>query len=209
MKNVKKKTKDSSRRWLFRQLNDPYIKQAKVSGYRSRSAFKLKEMQEKENIISKGSRILDLGCAPGGWSQVLTEITGVCVWGVDLMDTQPLSNFSFFKGDFFTPIVNAWIQEQGPFCGVVSDAAPPSTGHHATDLVRIEHMVEMVWEIAYPVLRPGGFFLVKAFHTQGVQKLYTYWKKKFEEVKYLKPRASRKESKEIYILGKGYSHSLD
>ncbi|ETZ07216.1 ribosomal RNA large subunit methyltransferase E [Holospora obtusa F1] len=189
---------------MLRQLTDPYIKQAKISGYRSRSAFKLKEIQEKERIIYQGNRILDLGCAPGGWSQVLTEIPGVLVWGVDLIDMQPLNNVHFFQGDFSNIEAKSWISKQGVFDGVVSDAAPSSTGHHATDLIRIEHMVEIVWEVTHSVLRPGGFFLVKAFHTQGIQVLLANWKLNFKEVKYLKPKSSRKESKEIYILAKGY-----
>ncbi|PPE03776.1 RlmE family RNA methyltransferase [Holospora curviuscula] len=205
MKGIKKKTSVSSKRWLLRQLNDPYVKDAKLSGYRTRSAFKLQEIQEKERIIRPGNRILDLGCAPGGWSQVMTELPGVFVWGVDLVNIQPIPQVHFFQGDFSTPETRLWIQDHGPFSGVVSDAAPTSTGHHTTDLIRIEHMVEVVWNIAHPVLCLDGFFLVKAFHTQRVQELYSHWRRIFKEVKYIKPKASRKESKEIYILARGYT----
>ena len=206
-KRIRKKTTDASKRWLLRQLHDPYVKQAKRSGYRSRSAFKLKEIQDKEKIIHPGSRILDLGCSPGGWSQVMTQIAGVHVWGVDLVCMPPIFRVDFFQGDFNSPETQLWIQGHGPFSGIVSDAAPSSTGHHGTDLVRVEHMVEVVWDVSYPVLQLGGFFLVKAFHTQRIQDLCSHWRQRFKEVKYLKPKASRKESKEIYILAQGYLFS--
>ena len=208
VQKILKKTKEGSKRWLRRQLNDPYVKQAKALGYRSRSAFKLLEIQEKERILNPGMHILDLGCAPGGWSQVMTHIPQVSVVGVDLLPTAPIANLEFLQGDFLDAAVQAWIHDRGPFHGVVSDAAPSSTGHHATDLLRIEHMAELVWSIAQPVLAVGGFFLVKAFHTQGVQKLQQEWKKQFKRVQYIKPKSSRKESKEIYILASFYKQSL-
>lgn len=204
VQKITKKTKEGSKRWLRRQLNDPYVKQAKTLGYRSRSAFKLLEIQEKEHIIRPGLHILDLGCAPGGWSQIMTHIPKVSVAGVDLLPTEAMPGLDFLQGDFLDPKVQAWIQSKGPFHGVVSDAAPSSTGHHATDLLRIEHMAEMVWSIAKPVLASGGFFLVKAFHTQGIQRLHQEWKKEFKRVQYIKPKSSRKESKEIYILASCY-----
>jgi len=208
IRKITKKTRETSKRWLLRQLNDPYVKQAKSLGYRSRSAFKFQEIQEKECIVKPRYRMLDLGCAPGGWCQIMGSIPDVQVVGVDLLPMEALPNVDFIQGDFSFPEIQEKIGVWGPFHGVVSDASPSSTGHHATDLLRIEHMVEIVWSIAEPLLRSEGFFLVKAFHTQGIQRLQLSWKRVFTSVKYIKPKASRKESKEIYILARGYRGRL-
>ncbi|OJU72688.1 MAG: hypothetical protein BGO07_00465 [Alphaproteobacteria bacterium 40-19] len=202
--SLKRSHKPSSQGWLLRQLNDPYVKQARYFGYRCRSAFKLKEMQEKENFFKKGQRILDLGCAPGSWSQVAKEYTQGFVLGVDLLPCQGMTGIEFFQGDFCEPEIQAQITSKGPFDGVISDAAPSSTGHQATDLLRIGQLAEDIWEFTPGLLRPGGFFLIKAYHTQEVQSLTAQWKQRFQRVSYLKPNASRKESKEIYVYASGY-----
>jgi 23S rRNA (uridine2552-2'-O)-methyltransferase len=205
---LREKKKVSSERWLLRQMNDPYVKQAQDSGYRSRSAFKLQEMLDKLDVIKPNLRILDLGCAPGGWCQILKTYTPRRLVGVDLLEVHPLEGLEFLQGDFCSPRVQDFLADQGPFDAILSDAAPLSTGHHMTDLLRISQMVEDVWDVAQPLLAPGGVFLAKAFHTQDIQKLCAFWRTCFEAVSYIKPQASRKESKEIYICAKGYSGTI-
>lgn len=198
---LKKKTKPSSQKWLRRHLNDPYVHRAAAEGFRCRSAFKLKEIQDRFSVLSQGQTVLDLGCAPGGWSQVVTQFLkgrGRLI-GIDLLAIEPLSGMDFYQGD----ILELPIEEilQGVNCDVVlSDMAPSLTGHGATDRIRMEELVETVWAIAQERLKPGGALIFKTFHGDMLAQLVPF----FGSVQYVKPLSSRSESKEMYLVARNF-----
>ncbi|RCL03997.1 MAG: 23S rRNA (uridine2552-2'-O)-methyltransferase [Candidatus Tokpelaia sp. JSC189] len=207
---VKKKAgtiKASSRRWLERHLNDPYVHQSKVDGYRSRAAYKLIEINNRYKLLKKGQKVIDLGAAPGGWSQVVARIVGSnnenpSVIGIDYLHIDPLPGIILLEMDFLdeeTP--QKLLDALGDRPNIVlSDMAAPTTGHRRTDYLRTVHLCEVAAEFALSVLKPGGHFLVKIFQGGTEKELLTMLKKKFKSVHHVKPSASRAESVELYLL---------
>jgi 23S rRNA (uridine2552-2'-O)-methyltransferase len=195
----------SSRAWLKRQLNDPYVAAARAKGYRSRAAFKLLELDEKFHLLKKGAKVLDLGAAPGGWSQVAAA-RGATVVAADVLDIEPIPGVTFFQADLTDPDVPAMLKQalDGPADLVLTDMAAPTTGHRATDHIRTIALVEIALEVAEDTLKPGGAFVGKVFQGGSSNVLLARLKQAFREVKHVKPPASRSESVELYVVGLGY-----
>ena len=195
----------SSRAWLKRQLNDPYVAAARAKGYRSRAAFKLLELDEKFHLLKKGAKVLDLGAAPGGWSQVAVA-RGATVVAADVLDIEPIPGVTFFQADLTDPDVPAMLKQalDGPADLVLTDMAAPTTGHRATDHIRTIALVEIALEVAEDTLKPGGAFVGKVFQGGSSNVLLARLKQAFREVKHVKPPASRSESVELYVVGLGY-----
>ena len=204
---VKKKRglKASSREWLARQLNDPYVHAAKAKGYRSRAAFKLIELNEKFRFLKKGARVLDLGAAPGGWSQVAAQI-GATVVAADVLEMEPIAGVTFFQADLTDPDVPQMLKQAlaGPADLVLTDMAAPTTGHRATDHIRTAVLVEIALEVALDTLKPGGTFVGKVFQGGSSGALLARLKKAFRDVKHVKPPASRSESVELFVVASGF-----
>jgi len=197
----------SSTRWLERQLNDPLVAQAKREGYRSRAAYKLIEIAEKHRLFRPGKRIVDLGAAPGGWSQVAADKTNARegrgrVVAIDLRDMVPIEGVEFLKLDFHDADAPERLKERlgGPADGVLSDMAANATGHRKTDHLRIVGLIELVVEFASDVLAPGGFLLAKVLQGGAEGDLLARLKREFASVRHLKPKASRADSAELYLL---------
>jgi 23S rRNA (uridine2552-2'-O)-methyltransferase len=195
----------SSRAWLKRQLNDPYVAAARAKGYRSRAAFKLLELDEKFHLLKKGAKVLDLGAAPGGWSQVAAA-RGATVVAADVLDIEPIPGVTFFQADLTDPDVPAMLKQalDGPADLVLTDMAAPTTGHRATDHIRTIALVEIALEVAEDTLKPGGAFVGKVFQGGSSNEILARLKQRFREVKHVKPPASRAESVELYVVGLGY-----
>jgi 23S rRNA (uridine2552-2'-O)-methyltransferase len=203
-----RRRKASSTEWLSRQLNDPYVAEAKRQGYRSRAAFKLKQLDERFHLLRRGARVVDLGCAPGGWSQVAAE-AGARVVGVDLSPTDPLPGARLIQGDFRDAETAATVAALGgPADLVLSDMAAPATGHAATDHLRVVALAEDAFAFAETVLRPGGAFVAKMFKGGTEAALLAALKQAFAEVRHAKPAASRAESAETYVVAKGFRGRL-
>ena len=198
----------SSRVWLQRQLNDPYVAKARAAGYRSRAAFKLVEMDQKFHFLKKGAKVLDLGAAPGGWSQVAAA-KGATVVAADVLMIEEIPGVTFFQADLTDPDVPAMLKAalDGPADLVLTDMAAPTTGHRATDHIRTIALVEIALEVAEDCLRPGGAFVGKVFQGGAEKDVLTKVKKHFAEVKHVKPPASRAESVELYLVAKGFKQS--
>jgi 23S rRNA (uridine2552-2'-O)-methyltransferase len=205
----------SSRTWLERQLNDPYVARARREGFRSRAAYKLIEIDDKHRLLRPGARVIDLGAAPGGWSQVASERVrasagegrgGGRVVAIDLLDMAPIAGVDFIALDFLDPSAPERIETLlgGTADVVLSDMAANATGHRATDHLRIMALAEAAAEIARDVLAPGGSFLCKVLQGGTEAKLLARLKKDFAEVKHVKPAASRRDSAELYLLAKGF-----
>lgn len=210
VKTARKRTL-SSTLWLSRQLNDPYVARAKAEGYRSRAAFKLLEIDERFRILRPGGRIVDLGAAPGGWSQIAAQRVGLeagqgRVVAVDLLDMEPIPGVEFAVMDFNDETAPARIKAMlnGPADGVVSDMAANATGHRKTDQLRIIGLVELASEFAREVLAPRGFFLAKVLQGGTDGELLKSLKRDFETVRHIKPGASRADSSELYVLATGF-----
>ncbi len=197
--------KASSREWLTRQLNDPYVHAAKTSGYRSRAAFKLIELNEKYRFLKKGAAVLDLGAAPGGWSQVAAE-KGATVVAADILEMEPLPGVTIFHADLTDNETPDILKEAlgGPADVVLSDMAAATTGHRQTDHLRTMALAEIALEMAEDTLRPGGIFIVKFFQGGATGELLVRIKKSFEAVKHVKPPASRADSVELYLVAVGF-----
>jgi 23S rRNA (uridine2552-2'-O)-methyltransferase len=197
--------KSSSRQWLARQLNDPYVHAAKSKGYRSRAAFKLIELNEKFRFLRKGAAVLDLGAAPGGWSQVAAE-RGAVVVGADVLEMEALPGVTFFQADLTDPSTPQLLRQAlgGPADVVLSDMAAPTTGHRETDHIRTMALVEIALEVAEDSLKPGGIFIAKLFQGGAAGPLLARIKKSFREVKHVKPPASRADSVELYLVALGF-----
>jgi 23S rRNA (uridine2552-2'-O)-methyltransferase len=203
----------SQQRWLMRQLNDPYVRAAKEQGYRSRAAFKLIEIDDKHHLLNPGMRIVDLGCAPGGWTQVCVERLKLLhqkkgqVIGIDLQEVSPaIEGATLLQGDFTDPILQQQLSAllTGPVNGVISDMAPSSTGHEQTDHLRIMGLTEIALEFALTVLSPGGFFIAKVLQGGSEKDLLNSLKLYFEKVVHAKPPASRRDSSELFVVAKGF-----
>jgi len=203
--------KPSSTRWLERQLNDPYVAAAKSKGYRSRAAFKLIELDEKFNLFKGSATVLDLGAAPGGWSQVARSRIGKKgrVVAADILEMDAIPGVEFLKLDLLSAEAPAAIRNAlaGPADVVLSDMAAPTTGHRATDHLRTVALFEAALETAEDVLKDGGAFVGKVFQGGAAPDLLTRLKKRFREVKHFKPPASRAESVELYLVALGFKGS--
>ena len=195
----------ASQSWLQRQLNDPYVAAAKSKGYRSRAAFKLVEMDERFRLLKKGGRVLDLGSAPGGWSQVAAA-KGAIVVAADVLVMEEVTGVTFFQADLTDPDVPAKLKEAlgGPADLVLTDMAAPTTGHCATDHIRTIALVEIALDVAIDTLGPGGAFVGKVFQGGATGDLLARMKKHFREVKHVKPPASRAGSVELYVVALGF-----
>jgi 23S rRNA (uridine2552-2'-O)-methyltransferase len=196
----------SSQRWLARQLNDPYVQAAKTQGFRSRAAFKLLELDDKYKLIGKGARVVDLGAAPGGWAQVALLRGAAMVVGIDLLPVIPVAGARFVEGDFTGEGMAARLKEMlgGAADLVLSDMAPNTTGHVATDHIRIMALADLALGFAGEVLRPGGAFVAKLFQGGAERDLLNTLKLRFRTVRHAKPPASRKDSKEMYVVATGF-----
>ena len=200
----------SSKLWLDRQLNDPYVARAKREGMRSRAAFKLMEIDDKARFLKKGARVVDLGAAPGGWAQVAAKRVHAPaqgrVIGIDLLDIDPLPGVEFRVFDFLDPGAPDFLKEMlgGPADVVLSDMAANATGHRKTDHIKIVALVEAAFEFASEVLAPGGTFLAKVLQGGTEGSLLAALKRDFATVKHVKPQASRSDSAELYLLATGF-----
>lgn len=210
---IKKKSglKVSSRRWLERHVNDPYVHRAKADGYRARSAYKLLEINDKYRLIEPGMRIVDLGAAPGSWSQIAATLTGSTdekplVAAIDYLPVDPIPGVVILEMDFLddeAPL--ALIESIGGAPGLVmSDMAAPTIGHRKTDHIRTMHLCETAAEFAIEELAPGGSFLAKTFRGGTENELLHRLKTHFKTVRHVKPGASREESVELYLLATGF-----
>lgn len=202
LKTGKHRTK-SSRAWLERQLNDPYVRAAKSEGYRSRAAFKLKEMDDKFRFLKRGSKAVDLGAAPGGWTQVLVERCGEGnVVGADIQPMDPIEGAHLLQIDFMLDTAPDTIKAclNGPVDVVVSDMAAPATGHRETDHLRVMGLCECALAFACEVLKPGGTFLCKVLRGGTERALLETLKQRFGRVLHFKPPASRADSAEMYVI---------
>lgn len=198
----------SSRRWLERQLNDPYVHAAKSKGYRSRAAFKLIELDSKFHFLKKGARVLDLGAAPGGWTQVAAQRIGETghIVAIDILEMEPMPGVEIFHADLTDPEIPAQLKQalRGAADVVLSDMAASTTGHRATDHLRTIALLEAAVDLAEDVLKPGGIFIGKAFQGGATGDLLARIKKSFRDVKHVKPPASRAESVEFYLIAQGF-----
>ncbi|MCD1265284.1 23S rRNA methyltransferase [Shinella sp. AETb1-6] len=209
---VKKgKLKASSRRWLERHINDPYVQRAKLEGYRARAAFKLLEIDEKHNILGGARRIIDLGAAPGSWSQIAAKVTNSTdadprVAAIDFLEMDPLPGVRILQMDFLDPDAPRQLIEAvgGTPNLVISDMAAPTTGHRQTDHLRTMHLCEVAAYFAVEVLAEGGHFLAKTFQGGTERDLLNMLKQNFRQVIHVKPGASRAESVEMFLLAKGF-----
>ncbi len=205
-----KTRKPSSRRWLERQLNDPYVARAKRDGLRSRSAFKLSEIDDKARFLKKGACIIDLGAAPGGWSQVAAKRVGAPQQGrvvaIDVLPMEPVAGVEFAQLDFLDPAAPEKLKTMlgGGADVVLSDMAANATGHAKTDHLKIMALVEAAAELAREVLKPGGTFLTKVLQGGTEASLLAALKRDFKQVKHMKPPASRADSAELYLLATGF-----
>ena len=204
--------KTSSNRWLERQLNDPYVLQSKRMGYRSRAAFKLIQLDEKYKFLGKGKTIVDLGCAPGGWTQVAAyrnKGTGQVV-GIDILQTQPIEGATLICQDFTSADAPDKLKAllNGPADIVMSDMAANTTGHQQTDHLRTIGLVEAAYEFAKEVLAEGGIFIAKVFQGGAEGELLADMKKNFAKVSHFKPDASRSTSPETYVIAQGFKKKL-
>ncbi|HXU57649.1 MAG TPA: RlmE family RNA methyltransferase [Verrucomicrobiae bacterium] len=201
----------SSIRWLERQLNDPYVAEAQRQGYRSRAAFKLQQLDDRFHLLGPGKRVIDLGAAPGGWTQVAVERCSPPegkpgkqgrVVGIDLTPMAPIPGAELIELDFLDPAAPARLKAAlgGPADVVLSDMAAPATGHARTDHIKIIALAEAAHAFAAEVLKPGGAFIAKVLQGGATQELLAALKRDFAEVRHVKPAASRADSAEIYVV---------
>jgi 23S rRNA (uridine2552-2'-O)-methyltransferase len=206
-----KNRSQSSRRWLERQLNDPYVARAKREGFRGRAAFKLIEIDDKHRLLRKGARVVDLGAAPGGWSQVAARRVGAREGGgrvvaIDILPMAPVAGVEFLQLDFLDPHAPAAIEAalDGSADVVLSDMAANATGHRKTDHLKIMALAEAAADFAREVLSLGGAFLCKVLQGGTEATLLAALKRDFASVKHVKPQSSRSDSAELYLLATGF-----
>ena len=205
-----KRRKLASTRWLERQLNDPYVAEAKRLGYRGRAAFKLLQLDAKVQFLKPHSRVVDLGCAPGGWLQVMaTKCPKGQIVGIDLQAVEPVAGTYAIVGDVRDPQDRQRLRAllQGPADAVISDMATASTGHSQTDHMRVMELIATSFDFAKQVMRPGGTFLAKTLRGGSDTELLSQFKKAFEKVRHIKPSASRDDSKETFLVATGFRHN--
>ena len=205
----------SSQRWLQRQLNDPYVAEAKKRGYRSRAAFKLLQIDDQFHLLKPGGRVVDLGAAPGGWTQVAVERVkpgqgkekgGGVVVGIDLTPVEPIAGATVLAKDFYDDDAPAVLEELlgGPADVVLSDMAAAATGETQVDHLRIMGLAEAAHDFACQVLKPGGSFVAKVLRGGTERTLLDRLKRDFTKVRHVKPEASRADSAEMYVVGTGF-----
>ena len=199
----------SSKKWLEERARDKYVKKSKQAGFRSRASFKLLEIQEKDRFIKPGMVVVDLGCAPGGWSQAAKSLVGDkgSVFAIDILPMAPISGVKFIQGDFTDDAVfeNLIEKVQGESVDlVISDMAPNITGIRAIDQPGSMHLAELALDFARSILREGAYFLVKVFEGEGIGEFKQVLGSEFEKVKVRKPKASRSRSREVYFLAEKY-----
>jgi 23S rRNA (uridine2552-2'-O)-methyltransferase len=200
------KRNKTSKAWLHRHLTDPYVRQARDEGYRSRAAFKLLEIVGRDHLLKPGMTVVDLGAAPGGWSQAVAAAIGVTgrVIAVDLIELAPVAGVTFIRGDFRAPAVRAELETRlagGRPDLVLSDISPNLTGVTVTDQTRVIALAEAALEFAVQCLKPDGAFLVKVFHGEEFEAFVRRMRRSFATVHKRKPKASRNSSSEVYVLG--------
>lgn len=199
----------SSNEWLRRHVNDPFVKQAQLDGYRSRSAYKLIELNEKDRLIKPGMRIMDLGSAPGGWSQVAGKLVGSKgrVLATDILPMDPLPNVDFIQGDFtdekIVEQLLGWLGG-GQFDLIISDIAPNITGIDSADQASSMYFLELALDTVRKTLKPGATFVAKMFQGAGSDEYLKDLRRSFEKVLIRKPAASRPKSREVYVVAKGF-----
>ncbi len=206
-----RKRSTSSTRWLQRQLNDPYVAAARREGYRSRAAYKLLEIDDQHHLLRQGARVLDLGATPGGWTQVCVARVGAGkVLAVDINEMDAIAGAQFMQIDFLSPEAPDLIRAAlgGAVNVVLSDMASPATGHRMTDHARIIALCDLAYEFACEVLAPGGSFCAKVLQGGTEAKLLARMKQMFTSVRHVKPKSSRADSKEIYVLATGFKGNI-
>ena len=211
LKNARKMT-TGSQRWVRRHINDPYVQKARTEGFRSRAAFKLIQLDDKYHFLKRGKGVIDLGAAPGGWTQIAVKRVGAdtpgggWVLGIDLLEMDPLPGATLIQGDFLDPQTRASFNTllKNPADVVLSDMASSTIGHGMTDHLRTSALAEAAFAFAKEVLAPGGVFISKVFQGGTHQVLLSDLKNHFSQVKHVKPLASRKESPEMYVLAFGF-----
>lgn len=212
MRKIKtaKGRKTSSTRWIERQLNDPYVMKAKQMGYRSRAAFKMKEMDEKHNILKAGMYVVDLGAAPGGWCQIALEKKCAKIVAIDLLLIDELAGIIFMQQDFMADAAPQLLKDAlgGRADVVMSDMAHNTTGHRDTDHIKIMALVEAGYDFACEVLKFGGTYLAKTFQGGAEAELLARMKIDFTSVRHIKPPASRQDSSEKYVLATGFRKGM-
>jgi 23S rRNA (uridine2552-2'-O)-methyltransferase len=205
LKTAKGRT-SSQQAWLERQINDPFSAEARALGYRSRAAFKLSEIDDRFKLIRKGSLIVDLGCAPGGWVQIAQQRGAGKIVGIDLLPVDPLPPAELVQMDFTDPAAPALLIDLlgGKPDLVLSDMAPNTVGHRETDHLRIVGLIEMGADFAVSVLKPGGSFVAKAFQGGETAEIIARLKQHFTKVQNVKPKASRADSSEVFLVATGF-----
>lgn len=195
----------SSQQWIKRQLADPYAERARAEGWRSRAAFKLSEIDDKLGLIRKGSRVIDLGAAPGGWTEVALKRGAAAVAGVDLLPIVPIPGAVLIEADFTAPGVDQQLIDAlgGPPDLVLSDMAHNTIGHRKADHMKIIALIEIAADFAIRTLKPGGAFLTKSFQGGDLGEVMGRLRAAFDEVKIVKPGASRKDSAEVFLVARG------
>jgi len=201
-----KRRKNSSTRWLQRQINDPYVRQAQAEGKRSRAAYKIIQIDEKFNIFGKGNSVLDLGAAPGSWTEVALERAGGITVAIDILDMDDIKNAIILKADLSNEETSDLIKKinNEKFDVVLSDMAASTTGHKQTDHIRTQALAELAALYAIEFLKPGGIFCAKVFQGGTHGDLLINLKSNFKSIKHYKPDASRKGSPETYVIAKDF-----
>ena len=203
----------SSVAWLTRQASDPYVARAHADGYRARAAYKLIEINDKYKFLKNGQTVVDLGAAPGSWSQFIARtFPKTKIFAMDLLEIEPINNVEFYRGDFTTDAALDWLNEKlkldktanGAVDVVVSDMAPNTVGHQKTDHLRQMVLLEYAFDFARRALKPGGVFIAKSFTGGTTNELLKQIKMDFDSVHHVKPNASRKDSVEMFIVALGY-----
>ena len=207
----------SSVAWIQRQAADPYVARAHADGYRARAAYKLIEINDKYKFLKNGQTVVDLGAAPGSWSQFIArEFPKTKIFAMDLLEIDPINNVEFYQGDFTTDAALDWLNEKlnlakntnGAADVVVSDMAPNTVGHQKTDHLRQMVLLEYAFDFARRALKPGGAFVAKSFTGGTTNELLKQIKQDFDTVHHVKPNASRKDSVEMFIVALGYHGAI-
>ena len=209
-KSAKSSRSGSSKRWLQRQERDPFVRKAHLDGVRSRAIYKLEQLDQRDRLVKAGARVLDLGAAPGGWSQYLAGRVGSrgCVVAIDLLEMKPVDGVHFIKGDFLEPDSLAQIRQaagENKFDLIVSDMAPNLSGIRDRDEARHEALLEAALEVSRELLVTGGGLVAKLFEGANRKAITEMFKQEFSRVELRKPEASRSGSREIYLVAKGYN----
>jgi 23S rRNA (uridine2552-2'-O)-methyltransferase len=205
VKTAKRRT-PSSQAWLSRQLNDPFVTAAKAQGYRARAAFKLTEIDDRFHVLRPGARVVDLGCAPGGWLQVAVRRKARVIAGVDLLPVEPVAGAHILQMDFTDPACAPRLLELlgGAPDVILSDMAPNTVGHRITDHLRIAGLIDAAIDFALGALTPGGAFVAKAFQGGQTDEILARLRRHFAHVRFVKPKASRPDSSETFLVATGF-----